>query len=177
MDVGADGRWLNMGNAISEWLAANGWLGWGALALLLAAAELLTLDLTLLMLAIGAVAGGVTALVVPDLWWLQIMVALAVAVLTLFLLRPTLLDKVRNAPGYRSSLESLVGSTGLATAAITATEGEVRVSGQIWQARSFDPAVKILQGQPIEVFGLDGVTLIVYPSGPARPPLNYPRPS
>ncbi|MCC2593322.1 NfeD family protein [Tessaracoccus sp. OS52] len=146
-----------------QWLRDFSWAGWGILAVGLAALELLTMDLTLLMLAAGALAGGVTALIVPGLWWLQIMVALVVAVLTLFLLRPTLLNKVRNAPGYRSSLESLVGSPGRATAEITRTGGEVKVSGQIWDARSFDPAITIEEGDDVEVYGIDGVTLIVYP--------------
>lgn len=49
-------------NEFMEWVRQNLWAGWGVLALGLAAAELLTLDLTLLMLAGGALAGGVTAL-------------------------------------------------------------------------------------------------------------------
>lgn len=146
-----------------EWFRDNGWAAWGIVAMGLAAAELLTLDLTLLMLAAGALAGGVTALVFPALWWLQVLVAVAVAVATLFLLRPTLLARVRNAPGYRSSLDTLVGSSGVATAEITGQTGEVKVAGQVWEARSFDPSVRILEGHEIEVYGLDGVTLIVYP--------------
>ena len=148
------------------WLRDFAWAAWGILAVGLAALEMLTMDLTLLMLASGALAGGLTALVAPGLWWLQVLVAVVVAVLTLLLLRPTLLDKVRNAPGYRSSLESLVGSTGRATAQIDANGGEVKVSGQVWDARSFDPGVTILEGHEIEVYGLDGVTLIVYPVRP-----------
>jgi len=148
------------------WLRANGWAFWGVGALGLAAAELLTLDLTLLMLAAGAAAGGATALVFPGLWWLQVIVAVTVAILTLVVLRPTLLNKVRNAPGYRSSLETLVGSSGVATAAITASVGEVKVQGQIWDARAFDPAMTVEPGDDVEVYGIDGITLIVYPVDP-----------
>ncbi len=148
------------------WLSANGWAFWGVGALGLAAAELLTLDLTLLMLAAGAAAGGATALVFPGLWWLQVVVAVVVAVLTLVVLRPTLLNKVRNAPGYRSSLESLVGSSGVATAQITASAGEVKVQGQVWDARAFDPAMTVGPGDDVEVYGIDGITLIVYPVDP-----------
>ena len=106
-----------------DWLRNNLWAGWGIGALLLAGAELFTLDLTLLMLAAGAAMGGVTALVFPGLFWLQIAVAIITAVATLFLLRPTLLAKVRNAPGYRSSLDKLVGTAGRATSEITGTSG------------------------------------------------------
>lgn len=147
-----------------DWIRDNLWVGWGVGALGLAAAELLTLDLTLLMLAVGAAAGGVTALIFPSLIALQIVVAIITAVATLFLLRPTLLEKVRKAPGYRSSLDTLVGTSGVATTEITGVTGEVKVDGQVWQARSFDPSVIISAGEHVEVYGLDGITLIIYPS-------------
>lgn len=147
-----------------DWFRSNLWAFWGVGALGLAAAELLTLDLTLLMLAAGAAMGGVTALIFPGLVWLQIIVAILTAVATLFLLRPLLLDKVRNAPGYRSSLDTLVGTAGLASTEITGAAGEVKVEGQVWQARSFDPSVTIHAGEQIEVYGLDGITLVVYPT-------------
>lgn len=150
-------------NEFVEWVRGNLWAAWGTLALGLAAAELLTLDLTLLMLASGALMGGLTSLVFPGLIWLQVIVAVVTAFATLFLLRPTLLAKVRNAPGYRSSLDTLVGSKGVATTAVTASAGEVKVEGQVWEARPFDPAIPIPAGEDIEVFGLDGITLIVYP--------------
>ena len=136
------------------WLGQNPWAAWGMIALLLAAAELLTLDLTLLMLAGGAVLGAVTALAFPDLLWLQVVVSL---------LRPTLLEKTRRAPGYRSSLDKVVGSAGDVTSRITANSGEVKIDGQIWQARSYDETIAIEAGEKIEVFDLDGITLIVYP--------------
>ena len=153
-------------DGIIGWLSAHAWSVWGVVAMALAAAELLTLDLTLLMLAAGAAAGGATALIFPGLWWLQILVAIVVAVLTLLVLRPTLLEKVRNAPGYRSSLDSVIGSSGVATAAITGSAGEVKVQGQIWDARAFDPAMPVGEGDDVEVYGIDGITLIVYPVDP-----------
>lgn len=147
-----------------DWVRENLWAGWGVLAMALAAAELLTLDLTLLMLATGALAGGIVALVAPGLIWLQVVIALATAVGTLFLLRPTLLAKVRSSKGYRSSLDNIIGAQGSATAVITGNRGEVKVDGQVWEARSFDPSITIEDGEQIEVFGIDGVTLSVYPT-------------
>ena len=82
---------------------------------------------------------------------------------TLFLLRPTLLEKARRAPGYRSSLDKLIGSFGEVTSRITPHSGEVKIDGQVWQARSYDDTVTIETGERIEVYKLDGITLIVYP--------------
>lgn len=151
-------------NEFFEWVSAHLWAGWGILALGLAAAELLTLDLTLLMLASGALMGGVTALIFPSLVWLQVIVALATAVATLFLLRPTLLDRVRRAPGYRSSLDTIVGAQAVNAKPISSSGGEVTIDGQTWAARPYDPGMTIDAGENIEVLGIDGITLLVYPT-------------
>ena len=47
---------------MAEWLAEHAWVAWMVLAALLAMSEMLTLDFTLLMLATGALAGGLVAL-------------------------------------------------------------------------------------------------------------------
>ncbi|HLK96032.1 MAG TPA: hypothetical protein VK365_09880 [Nocardioidaceae bacterium] len=44
-----------------EWVGDNSWAAWVSIALILAAAELISLDFVLLMLAIGAGAGAITA--------------------------------------------------------------------------------------------------------------------
>ena len=46
---------------MAEWLAEHAWAAWMVLAALLAMAEMLTLDFTLLMLAVGALAGGLVS--------------------------------------------------------------------------------------------------------------------
>ena len=156
-----------------EWFRSAGWVAWGVLGVGLAILEIFTLDLTFLMLAAGAFAAGVTWFIVPDLLWLQVVVALLTAVLTLWLLRPTLLHKVRSSPGYRSSLDTLMGAGGTATAEITSSAGEVRVEGQLWEARPYDGQTRILEGQSVEVFGMDGVTLLVHPAAPQQIPRRH----
>ena len=145
-----------------DWLSANWWAFWLIAATVLAVAESLTLDFTLLMLAAGALAGTGTAVLFPGLILVQVIVAVVVAFAMLFLLRPTLLKTVRNAPGYRSSLQRLVGSTGRALTAIDAGSGEVKVAGEVWQARSFNEEA-IEAGTPVEIFEVDGTTVVVYP--------------
>lgn len=148
---------------MGEWLQSNPWAAWLAVALVLGASEMLTLELTLLMLAMGAMAGMVTAVVLPGAVAVQIVAAVVVAGLMLFVLRPPLLQRARNAPGYRSALQQVVGSAGFATAEITAHSGEVKVNGETWSARAYDPHRTIPAGEPIEVFEIDGVTALVHP--------------
>ena len=103
------------------------------------------------------------ALVAPDLWWLQILVAAGVSVGMLALLRPTLLAKVRSMPGYRSSTAKMVGSSGVAVSQIDRSGGEIKVDGQSWSARPYSSDIVIEQGTEIEVYEIDGAIAVVYP--------------
>ncbi|MGD8215001.1 NfeD family protein [Aestuariimicrobium sp. Y1814] len=155
-----------------EWIRENLWAGWFGLGLVLGTAEMLTLDMTLLMLAGGAVAGGLTALVLPGFIVVQVLVALVVSVLLLLLARPTLLERVRKAPGYRNSLNQLVGAQATATAEITDDGGEVKVEGQVWNAKLVVPG-RVAFGQKVEVQEVNGTTLMVYPLEAPPPDLDH----
>lgn len=145
-----------------EWLSANAWVIWLIIAGGLAVSEMLTLDLTLLMLASGALAGGAVAFFLPGALALQIVVAVVTALAMLFLLRPSMLKRLRGSPGYRSSADKVLGSTGVALSAITPSSGEVKIAGEVWSARSYDGSV-IDAGDEVEVMELDGITALVYP--------------
>lgn len=147
---------------IFDWLSANGWAIWLVLAGGLAVSEMLTLDLTLLMLASGALAGAGMALAFPTLVWAQILVALVVALMMLFVTRPALLKRLHNSPGYRSAASTILGSSGTAMDEITPTSGEVKVAGELWSARSYDASV-IEAGTEVEILEMDGITAVVYP--------------
>ena len=84
---------------LTDWLGDHGWALWLSLALLLAVAEVVSLDLVLIMLAVGALAAAGTAAIAPDLWWLQILVGAGVSAGMLIFLRPSVLAKVRATPG------------------------------------------------------------------------------
>jgi membrane protein implicated in regulation of membrane protease activity len=148
---------------LTDWLGDHGWAIWLSLAILLAVAEIMSLDLVLIMLAAGALAGAVTAALAPGLWWLQVLVAMAVSVGSLLLLRPTLMKKVRNMPGYRSSAAKMVGSSGFAVDEITRSGGEIKVDGQSWSARAYDSDMVIAKGTEIEVYEIEGAIAVVYP--------------
>jgi membrane protein implicated in regulation of membrane protease activity len=158
-----------MGENLTDWLGENAWALWLSIAFLLAVAEILSLDLVLIMLAVGALAGAGVAVVAPGLWWLQIAVALAVSLGMLLLLRPTLMARVRNMPGYRSSASKMVGSTGVAVSEITKGGGEIKVDGQSWSARPYSSDLVIEQGTEIEVYEIDGAIAVVYPRHESLP--------
>ena len=154
---------------LTDWLGDNSWAIWLSLAFLLGIAEIMSLDLVLIMLAVGALAGAGIAVIAPSLWWLQILVASGISIMMLLLLRPTLLAKVRNMPGYRSSSAKMVGSSGVATSQIDKAGGEIKVDGQSWSARPYSSDLVIEQGTEIEVYEIDGVIAVVYPKHGALP--------
>ena len=154
---------------LTDWLGDNSCAIWLSLAFLLGIAEIMSLDLVLIMLAVGALAGAVVAVVAPSLWWLQILVASGISIMMLLLLRPTLLAKVRNMPCYRSSAAKMVGSSGVATSQIDRSGGEIKVDGQSWSARPYSSDLVIEQGTEIEVYEIDGVIAVVYPKHGALP--------
>jgi membrane protein implicated in regulation of membrane protease activity len=158
-----------MGVNLTDWLGDHAWALWLSLAFLLAVAEVLSLDLVLIMLAAGALAGAGVAVIAPGLWWLQILVAAGVSVGTLLLLRPTLMARVRNLPGYRSSTDKMVGSSGVAVSQIDRSGGEIKVDGQSWTARPYSSDLVIEPGEEIEVYEIDGAIAVVYPKHGALP--------
>jgi membrane protein implicated in regulation of membrane protease activity len=148
---------------LTDWMGDNAWAIWLSLAFLMGVAEIMSLDLVLIMLAVGALAGAGVAVLAPSLWWLQVLVATLISLAMLLLLRPTLLAKVRSMPGYRSSAAKMVGSSGVATSQIDRSGGEIKVDGQSWSARPYSSDVVIEQGTEIEVYEIDGVIAVVYP--------------
>jgi membrane protein implicated in regulation of membrane protease activity len=148
---------------LTDWLGDNAWAIWLSIAFLLAVAEIMSLDLVLIMLAVGALAGAGMSVVAPGMWWLQILVAAGVSVGMLLLLRPTLLAKVRLMPGYKSSTAKMVGSSGFAVSQVDRSGGEIKVDGQSWSARPYASDLVIEQGTEIEVYEIDGAIAVVYP--------------
>ncbi len=152
-----------MFGGLSSWLGENPWALWVILSVVLGIAEILSLNLVLVMTAVGALAGAAVGAIVPGMWWLQILVAVAVSIGMLVLLRPTLMERVRRMPGYRSSTDKMLGSSGIALSAVTRDSGEVKIDGQPWTARAYMPGTVIDEGTEVEVFELDGPIIKVYP--------------
>jgi membrane protein implicated in regulation of membrane protease activity len=144
-----------------EWVQANLWVLWLIAAGGLAVSEMLTLDMTLLMLAGGALAGAGVALSSPALLWLQILVAVVVAVALLGCCGRRCSSGCTRAPAT-AARSTVLGSTGGTVGEITAAGGEVNVNGETWSARSYD-GDPIAAGVEVDVIEVDGLTVVVYP--------------
>lgn len=143
-----------------DWISQNAWSVWLAIAMLLGVAELFSLDLVLLMLAVGAIAGltlDVVGLPLP----VQILGAAAASVAMLALVRPSAVRRLRSGPELRHGPAALLGTTGFTVEEVSARGGLVKLGGEVWTARPYDEHEVIPAGAKVEVYEIKGATAYV----------------
>jgi membrane protein implicated in regulation of membrane protease activity len=152
-----------------DWLRDNMWEAWLGLAILLGVAEMFSLDLILLMLAVGAIAGMVTAALSAPVV-AQVLVAAAASVAMLGVVRPGLVKRFHSGPELRLGHGKLVGERGVVTEPITSVEhGRIKLAGEVWSAAPYDETITIPVGETVEVLQIRGATAFVHPV----PTLDY----
>jgi len=139
---------------IEEW----SWIGWIVLIALFLVIEMLTLDFTFLMLALGSSVGLVSDLTGVPIWAQVIIAAMAAAALIL-LLRPPLLRRLhRNEDPTKSNMDAIIGLSGVVIMDVTSLTGQVKLSnGDTWSARAADGGV-LPASTPIVVVTIEGAT-------------------
>lgn len=145
---------------IEEW----SWIGWLVLIALFLVIEMLTLDFTFLMLALGSGFGLASDLTGLPIWAQVIIAALAAAALIL-LLRPPLLRRLhRHEDPTKSNIDAIVGLHGTVLLQVTSLTGQVKLSnGDTWTARAVDGGI-LSPGTPVSVVSIEGATAHVRPT-------------
>ncbi|WP_430866896.1 NfeD family protein [Demequina aurantiaca] len=139
------------------------WLWWFVGAMTFGIIEIVTLDLTFAMLAIGALAAGGVA-VVGAPWWLSALVFAVVSVAAFLTLRPYLVTVLgKKSPMIEMNSNALVGRGARTLDLITETGGRVKLNGEVWSARTQDDAPEISEGSEVTVVAISGATAIVAP--------------
>lgn len=139
---------------------------WLALILIFIIVEMITLEFTFLMLAVGSV-GGLVSGVLGAPFWIQVLVAAVLAGLLLFTVRPPLLRLLKRGgdptPSGADALLGLAGSVVLAGPG----PGQVKLAnGETWTIR-LSPLVedRILGvGERVVVTAIEGATAVVVPA-------------
>jgi membrane protein implicated in regulation of membrane protease activity len=152
-----------------EWLGDHLWAAWLVLAVALGIAEMVSLDLILIMVAVGAFVGALAAIVsLPVV--LQILLAAGSSAAMLALVRPNLVKKLHQGPDLVTGTNKLVGQQGVVTEALSAHHpGRVKLAGEIWSACPYDETLTIAPGETVEVFAIRGATAYVHPVGELMP--------
>ncbi len=136
-----------------------GWVWWLVAAVLLLLAESATATLACLMAAAGAaVAAALAALGLPLAG--QIPVFLVIVAGLIVFLRPAVM-RHQDRPGLRTGTAALIGSDATVTSRVDGHAGRIRLSGQIWTARSYDPDAVFEPGAVVHVLEIDGATALV----------------
>ena len=143
------------------------WLFWIGGALLLVVIETVTADLTFLMIAGGALGGGLTSFLGGPLW-AQVVVFACVSTLLLFAVRPWAKRRLAaTTPQMKTNVDALIGRSATTITAVDDGGGRVRLGGEEWSAR-LAPAVqgmtRLEAGASVTVTEIDGAVAVVAPA-------------
>lgn len=136
------------------------YIGWLIVFVVFAALELVSLGMTCIWFAIGALAACVTSLFTGN-WIIQAMVFIIVTAVVLILLRPIAVKHI-NGKAEKTNIESIEGKIGKVISDIDNinAKGMVKIDGMDWTARSQGNEV-IKEGTLVEVTSVEGVKVIV----------------
>lgn len=138
------------------------WLLWLSIAAVLGIAELMTATLDLLLLAVAALAGaGVAALGLGI--GLQLLAFAVTAGAMITLVRPMARRHLTAYPQLRTGVAALIGREAVVLSPVGREPGRVRIGGEEWSARSYDPDLLIPAGTTVDVFAIEGATALVHP--------------
>ncbi|WP_187682978.1 NfeD family protein [Nocardia wallacei] len=135
---------------------------WLVAGILLAAAEMLTGDFTLLMLGAAALAtAGFSGLADTSLIVDAIVFGVSSAALV-FLVRPMLLRRFATPPPTPTNVDALPGKTARVLEAVNEHTGRVKIGGEVWSARPLDPGEEYAEGETVYVMKIDGAHAVVW---------------
>ena len=143
-----------------DWIRDHAAATWIGIAVLLAIVEMMSLDLVLLMFALGALAAAVTAGLGAPVW-VAIIVFAAVALGLLFFVRPPMVARLHAGPTLTQGHDSLIGKTAVVAEPVDKHGGRVKLSGEVWSARSESESDSFETGTEVQVTRIDGATAVV----------------
>ena len=153
-----------------DWLNDNVWLFWIGVGLVLAAIEAATVDFVFIMFAGGALAAAVAA-------WLgasfpvQVVVAVGVAILLLFSVRPLIKRQFLDGEvDHQIGASGLVGRQARVLQSGPDSDGRIKLGGETWSARlAAGTTTTVGPGEEVRVIAIHGATAIVSPVPPTDP--------
>jgi membrane protein implicated in regulation of membrane protease activity len=156
------------------WITEHPALAWLAVALALAAFEVLSIDFVFLMFVVGALAGALAAAVGAP-FVVQVVIGVAVSLLFLGVVRPVVVRRIHGGEPTLTGAAALVGKPARVVETVTASGGRVKIGGEVWSARCAPTctggAQTLQAGEPVRVLAIEGATAVVeavppYPTDP-----------
>lgn len=112
------------------------------------------------MLAVGAVAGAVTAALGGGVV-LQVVVFVAVSVALIAVVRPIAARHRAHRPQLATGVDALKGRQAVVLEPVDRAGGRIKLGGEIWSARALDAERTYEVGQAVDVVDIEGATAIV----------------
>ncbi|MBA3437941.1 MAG: NfeD family protein [Thermoleophilaceae bacterium] len=136
------------------------WVLWIIGAGALAVGEMLTLSFFLGPIAVAAVlaAGAALAGAGPAL---QVLIFAVASAASLLVFRPIAKRHLTTPARLRTGTAALVGAGALVTERVDGHGGQVKLSGELWTARTFDEDEVIEPGVRVRVMQIEGATALV----------------
>jgi membrane protein implicated in regulation of membrane protease activity len=138
----------------------DAWVWWLIGAAGLGIALVVTAMPELGMLALGAVAGAVTAGLGGGVV-LQVVVFAVVSVALIAVVRPVAARHRAGRPELATGIDALRGKHAVVLERVDGSGGRIKLAGEIWSARSLDSGLTFEVGQEVDVVEIEGATAIV----------------
>ncbi|GAA4472656.1 hypothetical protein GCM10023190_03470 [Enteractinococcus fodinae] len=122
-----------------EWVVENFWSFWLIMMLLLVSAQVITGEMTFLLIATGTLT-AIIADVLGAPIYVQFIIVTIISIASLFWLRSFDTKRKANDAGPSPwSVNRYVGRIGEVTEEVTSSHGMVRIGNEIWSARTYSP--------------------------------------
>ncbi len=133
---------------------------WIGVAVLMAIAEVTTVQLVSVWFVIGAVCAAVTTFFTDSLP-VQLLVFAGVSLLALIITRPLVRRFKQKNKIISTNADRVIGETGVLLTDLTDRDcvGQIKVGGAVWSAKCDNPPLK--KGDRARVLAIEGVKLIV----------------
>ncbi|MFI8823339.1 NfeD family protein [Streptomyces sp. NPDC053431] len=112
------------------------------------------------MLAVGAVAGAVTAALGFGIV-AQVVVFAVVSVALIAVVRPIAARHRDGHPPIRTGIDALKGRQAVVLERVDGSGGRIKLAGEIWSARTLDSGLSFEPGEQVDVVDIDGATAVV----------------
>jgi membrane protein implicated in regulation of membrane protease activity len=135
---------------------------WLVAGVLLAVAELFTLDFVLIMLAGGALAAAAAAALDASIP-VQVLAFAVVSALGMLAVRPAIRRRLhRDAEHAVMGMDAIEGHEATVIEQVADDRGMVKIGGELWTARAYDATQVIEAGVLVRVVEVKGATALVW---------------
>ncbi|MEV6594359.1 NfeD family protein [Streptomyces acidicola] len=138
----------------------DAWVWWLVAAAGLGVALVVTAMPELGMLAVGAIAGAVTAGLGGGVV-LQVVVFAVVSVALIAVVRPIAARHRSQRPQHSTGIDALKGKHAVVLERVDGRGGRIKLAGEVWSARALDAAQTYEVGQEVDVVEIEGATAII----------------